>query len=284
MNKEVPIIVYTAGSNVKSFSTMVKEMWCDLKASRELAWRLMIRDISAQYRQSLFGIVWAFLPPIVTALIFIVLNSRQIVTIGETPIPYPVFAIFGTVLWQVFVFSLNAPLRIVTAAKSLLTKINFPKEVLIVSCIGQALFNLGIKLLILMAVCIVFKIPLTWGIPFSLLCMVLLVLLGITFGLCLIPLGLLYMDVSHGLTILTTLWFFITPVVYPPPTTFPFTLLTTLNPVSPILVGARDLATRGVLHNPGSFFIVTFLMLSLLMVIWIVYRLAMPILVERMSA
>ena len=76
---------------------MATEMWRDLKASREPAWRLMVSDISDQYRQSLFGIIWAFIPPIVMALVFIIINSRKIVNFGETPIAYPVFAIFGTV-------------------------------------------------------------------------------------------------------------------------------------------------------------------------------------------
>jgi lipopolysaccharide transport system permease protein len=47
---------------------LLKSMWFDLLASRELAWRLLVRDISAQYRQSFLGIFWAFVPPIVTAL------------------------------------------------------------------------------------------------------------------------------------------------------------------------------------------------------------------------
>jgi lipopolysaccharide transport system permease protein len=114
--------------------------------------------------------------------------------------------------------------------------------------------------------------------------MLVLILLGIAFGLFLTPIGLLYTDVSHGLTIITTLWFFLTPVVYPPPTSFPFSLLATLNPVSPILVGIRDMATQGVLLNPISFSVVTIMMLLFLIVTWVIYRLAIPILVERMSA
>ena len=95
MNKDLPVVVYTSESNIKSINGMATEMWRDLKASREPAWRLMVSDISAQYRQSLFGIIWAFIPPIIMALVFIILNSRKIVNIGETPIAYPVFAIFS---------------------------------------------------------------------------------------------------------------------------------------------------------------------------------------------
>lgn len=284
MTKDLPVVVYTNEPGLRSARKMAKDIWSGLNASRELAWRLMVRDISAQYRQSLLGIIWAFLPPVITALIFIILNGRKIINVEETAIPYPVFAIFGTVLWQIFVYSLNAPLRVVNASKSLLTKINFPREALVLSSLGQTVFNAGIKIVILVVVFIVFKIPFTWGVPFALLAVVSLILLGITFGLFLTPIGLLYTDISNGLTIITTLWFFITPVVYPPPAQFPFSLIATLNPVSPILVGARDLATLGVLHSPFLFFAVTFLIVLLFILSLMIYRLALPILIERISA
>ncbi len=277
--------VYTPESRVsRSLTAAKKEMWRDVKASWDLARQLTLRDINGQYRQSLLGIFWAFVPPIVTAVIFIFLNNYKIINITETEIPYPVFAIFGTTLWQVFLHSLTTPLRVVEAAKPILTKINFPKEALVLSSLGQSLFNLGIKLIILIIVFFIFKIPLTWGVPCSLLAMGILILLGLGIGLFLIPIGLLYTDVSHGLSIITTLWFFVTPAVYPPPTSFPFSLIATINPVSPILVGARDLAVQGVLHNPISFCVVTILAMLFLMVTWIMFRLSMPILIERMSA
>ncbi|MDY6987007.1 MAG: ABC transporter permease [Thermodesulfobacteriota bacterium] len=280
----LPVVIYTPESKLRSPVTMAREMWRDLLASRELAWRLMVRDVSAQYRQSFLGVVWAFLPPIAMALVFVVLNSRKVINITETNIPYPAFVMFGTVLWQVFVDSLNAPLKVVTAAKPMLAKINFPKEALILSGLGQTLFNLSIKLVILMAVVIIFKIPVTLGVPLSILAILDLVLLGTMFGLLITPVGVLYTDIAQGLSLVTGLWFFLTPVVYPPPTSFPFSLLATLNPVSPILVAARDLATEGVLHNPMAFLVVTLLMFVVLLATWVVYRLAIPILVERMSA
>jgi lipopolysaccharide transport system permease protein len=206
-------VVYTPGSGLRSPLVMARQMWKDLLDSRELAWRLTIRDISAQYRQSLLGILWAFFPPIATALIFIVLNNRKIINIGDTVIPYPAFVMFGTVLWQVFVESLNSPLKVVTRSKQMLCKINFPREALILSAFEQTLFSLAIKLLILIAVFILFQIPVTWSTLLCLPAIMVLILLGLTFGLLLTPLGILYTDITHGLTIITGLWFFITPVV-----------------------------------------------------------------------
>ena len=95
---------------------------------------------------------------------------------------------------------------------------------------------------------------------------------------------ILYTDITHGLTIITGLWFFITPVVYPPPTSFPFSLLAILNPVGPILTGARDIACKGGLNNPIPFFIITFLIFVFLIIAWLIYKLTLPILIERMKA
>ncbi|GIV76492.1 MAG: transport permease protein [Litorilinea sp.] len=280
----LPVVVYTSASQMRTPGTLLRAMWKDLGASRELAWRLFIRDISAQYRQSLFGVFWAFVPPIVTALIFIVLQTRNVVNFGETDIPYPVYVLVGTTLWQLFTESLNAPLKSVTAARALLVKINFPREALIISAIWQVLFNLGTKLLVLAAIFWIFRLELTWGILGGGLAMVMLLLLGIGIGLLLTPLGMLYTDVATSLPIVTQMLFFVTPIVYPPLRTFPLSLVTVLNPVSPLLIGARDLLTKGTLENGLAFSVVSVLTLFLLLGGWLIYRVALPILIERMSA
>jgi len=111
-----------------------------------------------------------------------------------------------------------------------------------------------------------------------------LILLGMAIGLLLTPLGTLYTDIGQGLTVVTSFWFFLTPVIYPPPQSFPYSLLTTLNPVSPILMGARDLLTKGVFTNIGPFLVVSILAIITLFIAWMIYRIALPIIIERMSA
>ena len=100
-------VVYTPDSHMRTPFRLVRETWRDLKNSGSLAWRLFLRDISAKYRQSVLGIFWAFVPPILVGLFFIVLQSRKIVNFSETDIPYPVFALVGTTLWQLFTESLK---------------------------------------------------------------------------------------------------------------------------------------------------------------------------------
>ena len=142
MDKQaLPQKIYTPDSSFASPARMLGEMLRDLSASRELAWRLAVRDISAQYRQALFGILWAFIFPLSNTLVCVFLNSSGMVKLDDTPLPYPVYVFTGTMLWAIFMDALNAPLQQAIAARPMLAKLNFPREALILSGIYQTLFN-----------------------------------------------------------------------------------------------------------------------------------------------
>ena len=76
---------------------MVKSMWKDLISSKDLSLQLAVRDIKAQYRQSILGILWAFLLPLANTLIWMYLQGTGIINVGKTEIPYPVFVFTGTI-------------------------------------------------------------------------------------------------------------------------------------------------------------------------------------------
>ena len=90
----------------------------DLVNSRELAWRLFVRDVSARFRQSILGYFWVFIPPLVASLPFIYLNAQGIVRIGDAPIPYAAYAIIGTTIWQVFADALKPHLRAINSVSA----------------------------------------------------------------------------------------------------------------------------------------------------------------------
>src|SRR5690606_21928118 len=135
------IRVYTAESAIRRPGRMVRDIWKDLLRSRELAWRLAIRDVSATYRQSFLGILWAFIIPLSNALVWILLRGTGVVSVADTGIPYSVYAFSGTMLWAIFTESLLSPLQKTLAARGLLNKINFPREGLILSGFYQTGFN-----------------------------------------------------------------------------------------------------------------------------------------------
>jgi len=69
MTQHLPLTIYTPESQLRHPRQLLRAMFHDLKASRELAWRLFGRNISSQYRQSMLGYFWAFLPPLFTTLV-----------------------------------------------------------------------------------------------------------------------------------------------------------------------------------------------------------------------
>ncbi|MCM1983000.1 ABC transporter permease [Lyngbya confervoides] len=256
----------------------------DLLASRELAWRLLVRDISAQYRQSLLGVFWAFVPPVVTAVGLVFARNTGVVNLGETELPYPAYVMFSMALWQTFVEALNGPIAAVNAAKPMLAKINFPREALLLAKLGEVAFNFGIKLILIVGLFIWFQMPVTWAVLLAPVALVHLVMFGTGIGLLLSPLGALYGDVQKVLPMIVAPWLLVTPVIYEAPKGGLFGRLVRLNPVTPLLVTTRELATTGVLTEASGFWWASGLALGLLLLGWMLYRLAMPFIVERMSS
>ena len=281
---ELPLALYTPRPALAAPAAELRAMGRDLLAARELGWRLFVRDVSAQYRQSLLGITWAFLPPLLTGLVFIALQSKSVLNLADTAIPYPVFVLIGTCYWQVFIDALGAPLKSVTSAKPILTRIHFPREALILSSLYWVLFNALLKGVVLVGVFVWFDVPVRLGLLLAPLAVAMLIVLGLAIGLMLTPIGMLYTDVSSGLTVAAQLWFFATPVIYPAPESFPLSLVATLNPVSPLLSAARDWTATGHVADPTAFWFVSGLAIAGFVAAWMFYRKALPIVGERMGA
>ncbi|BAU11443.1 putative ABC transporter permease protein [Leptolyngbya sp. NIES-3755] len=277
-------IRYTPESKLRHPLQLLQEMKRDLLSSRELAWQLCIRDISAKYRQSALGIAWAVLPPVVMAIGFTLARASGVVNVGEVNLPYPAYIMFSMTLWQTFVEALNGPIQAVGSAKAMMAKISFPREALIIAKLGEVFFNFGIKLVLIIGLFLWFKIPVTWSVLIAPVALIHLVILGTFFGLLLTPIGVLFQDLSLALTLITGFWLFLTPVVYPVPSGGVFGTIVRLNPVTPLLVTTRELATTGIISDPQGFWIASLIAIVGLLVAWIIYRLAIPYAVERISS
>lgn len=280
----LPVIIYTPDSSLASPRKMLRDMYRDLLASRELAWRLAVRDISAQYRQAFLGILWAFILPLANTVTWIFLHSSGVVTMGDTVLPYPVYVFTGTMLWAIFMDALNAPLKQTEAARAMLAKLNFPREALVVSGIYQTLFNAAIKIALLLLALPLLGILPGWHLLLFPLGLLSLVLVGTAIGLLLTPVGMLYTDIGKGLPLLMQFLMYLTPVVFPMPKEGIAATLFALNPLSPLILTARDWLTGMSAEHLIGFMVVNGLAMLLLAAVWIVFRLAMPILIERMSA
>jgi lipopolysaccharide transport system permease protein len=262
---------------------MLKESFKDIKSSRFLAWQLAVRDIKAMYRQSYFGILWAFVTPLATALVWIVLNGTGTVRLSDTGIPYPLYVFTGTLLWSIITEAINSPMQSTNAARGILSKINFPKEALILSGIYKLLFNTSIKMILLLIFVFFYGVGLQWSLLFFPLAILGGLLIGTTIGLFITPLGLLYKDVGKIISFGMQFLMYVTPVVYAIPKDGIMKTLMELNPLTPIILTGRDLAVGTSPEYLGYFLIVIAVCIPLFVIALLLYRISIPVLVERLS-
>ena len=284
MMTEESVIVYTPDSSLRNPAKMIREMFADLAASRELSWRLAVRDICAHYRQAFLGILWAFILPLANTLTWIFLNSTGIVAVRETALPYTVYVFTGTMLWAILMDAMNAPLQQINAARGMLSKLNFPREALIVSGIYKVIFNATIKIILLLGTLFIMGIYPGWSLLLFPLGVLSLVLIGTSIGLLILPVGILYTDIGRALPVLMQFLMYVTPVVFPMPKEGWTANLFWINPLTPVILTTRDWLTNFPPEFLGYFVLVNVISILLLLFAWVIYRLSMTILIERMSS
>jgi lipopolysaccharide transport system permease protein len=263
----------------------LKAMLADVWSARGLAWRLLHRDISAKYRQSLLGYIWAVVPPLAVTLSFTLAGQAAILNIADVSLPYPVFALVGTVLWQTFADAVFGPIKAVSSAKSLLARIRFPHEAIVLAKMGEVAFNLLIRLVLILAVLWLYGIAWSPGMLLAPLAIGILILLGTAIGMLLAPLGGLYSDVEMTLALFMSFWFFVTPVMYEQAAAHSVIgALNTFNPVSPALVSGRQLLTGVAISDWAGLATTGSISLVLILGSWMVYRRSLIYMIERVSA
>jgi len=282
--KPMHVTVYTPASALRDPRLMLRSMFADLRASGELAWSLARRDLKAQYRQSLFGYIWAFIMPLTTTVAWVYLNSSGIVKVTNTGMPYAIYALTGTLLWQMFTEALNSPLAQLNGAKNLLAKLSFPREALILSGMIKWWFNVGIKLLIIIPALFLLGGAPDWHMAFVPLILVAILLIGTAIGLFIAPVGLLYTDVGRMIPVVLQFAMYITPVVFAIPASGFAATLFRINFMTPVIVNGRAwlVGSGGSMHTELA--LICGAALVLLFLGWVLFRTTMSVLIERMSA
>lgn len=235
-------VVSAADVGVTSLPNLLRDGISNLWTSRELAWRLFQRNFAANHRQSLLGWLWIFLPPLASAGVWVLLNASGTVKISHlSGMGYAAFVFVGMMLWQAFVEGLQAPMNALQSNRNTLTKLQFPKEVLITVAVMEVAFDLlarsAIAIVLLLIAGTIDGLGLLLLIGWWAPC---LILLGIGAGLWLAPFGLLYKDIGQSLAMITPLWMLLSPVIYPLPDSTIGSVIAWVNPPAAIIQIARD--------------------------------------------
>src|SRR3989338_2456551 len=137
--KKPEIVTYEPDNSIKKgYLSIFTEIFREIKDNRWLTWQLFKRDFFATYKQSFFGIFWAFVVPFVSVGTFIILNLSGIFSAGDIKIPYPIYAILGISFWNLFSTGLISSTDSLTKAGDMIVKINFSKKSLVLASLGSA--------------------------------------------------------------------------------------------------------------------------------------------------
>jgi homopolymeric O-antigen transport system permease protein len=181
---------------------------------RELLWVLAQRDIKVRYKQAVLGTAWFVLQPLLTTGVFTFLFG-SLAGMPSDGKPYPIFAYSAILVYMLFSRCLASASMSLVGNQHLITKVYFPR---LLYPLAPALSNTldflvgSIVLVILMGI---YRIGVHWPLLLTPLFVLLAVLCGVAIGLWLGALNVRYRDVGVLVPLLTQLWMYATPVVYP---------------------------------------------------------------------
>jgi lipopolysaccharide transport system permease protein len=214
----------------------------DLWEYRELLYFLTWRDVKVRYKQTVLGVAWAVLQPLLLMLIFVLLLGRVGGLSKEVPsdVPYSVFVFSGLVPWTLFAAGITAAAAVLVANTNLVTKVYFPRLVLPISSAGSFVIDLLLSLAVLLCLMAWYGLYPSWRIV-ALPALILLTLVAsVGVGTWLAALNARYRDVRYIVPFLTQIWLFLSPVVYTSTQVpEPWRVLYNLNPMVAVIEGFR---------------------------------------------
>lgn len=256
----------------------------DAGLSWPLGWQLAKRNIQARYRQTMLGYAWAILPAFGATIAFVLMRSANLLNTGEPEVPYPVYAFIGALFWQLFATAVTQPIDVVQGNKGLLTKVQFPRESLLIAAGLLIVHDLLVKLAVLPILYIAFS---TWPdadiIHLPLVVMVFIVF-GSAIGILLAPCNLIFNDVAMLVRIVLSLMILVSPVGYVVPKEGWLKDVIAYNPLTPLLEAVRGALTTMPMPDFMAWATIGLLGVVLLLLALVFYLIALPIVIERQSA
>ena len=193
----------------------LKELW----QKKYLIWLFIKRDITVQFKQTIFGMGWYFISPLFSMFMYIIVFGR-IAGIPTDDIPQPVFYLSGICLWEYFSECLTAVSGTFQSNAGLFGKVYFPRLVSPVSVVMSKMFRFSLQLgtfvlVYLLFVCKGVQLRPTWYLCLFPVLVLMIQSLALGLGLIISSLTTKYRDLINFFGVFVSLWMYATPIVYP---------------------------------------------------------------------
>jgi len=212
-----------------------RELWL----YRDLALQIALRDIVLRYRQTALGAAWAILQPVALMIVFALFFGR-VAGVSSDGLPYALFALVALVPWSFFSSSLLLGSESLVLHTELVSKIYFPRIFMPMGVIAAGFVDLGISLVIMIAVVLIYGI--VPGIGILMLPVLILMAAAAALGVAalLSAVNVRYRDVRYVVPFAVQMWLFITPIAYPSSLIGqPWRTLSAINPMVGVVEGFR---------------------------------------------
>jgi lipopolysaccharide transport system permease protein len=265
----------------KGYLRMFREIIDEIKNNRWLIYQLFRRDFFTTYAQSLFGILWAFIVPIVSVGTFVVLNASGLLVAGSIRVPYVLYAMLGLAFWQLFATGIVASSTSLVKAGSMLAKINFSKKALVISSMGQTLVSFLIQLALAFIFFAFYRVVPNIAILLIPILIMPIVLITLGLGFILSILNGVVRDFANLLPVLLTFLLFLTPILYVVPATGILARISMYNPVYYLVSVPRDLALTGATTEWMGFLVSSILSIIIFVACLVAFHLTETRIAER---
>lgn len=194
-------------------TTWIRIDFAEMIHFRWVFFMLMLRDIKLRYKQTVLGVAWVILQPLLTALLFTVLFGKMMKLPSEGH-PYILFAFCALVPWLIFSQALQrANLSLINDSR-LITKVYFPRIFIPLSATFGVVLDLIIALAMLLILMVSYRCPVSPNIIFLPGFIALLFIFSSGINLIFSPLSVYYRDFKHIVPFLLQLWMYASPLVY----------------------------------------------------------------------
>lgn len=217
------------------FDLGLKAVW----EYRELLFFMIWRDVKVRYKQTVIGVSWVVLQPLLTTLVFTFVFGR-LAEIPSDGVPKPLFYFSALLPWNLFSSSLGRGGISVVSSANLISKIYFPRLVLPLSSVLSPLLDFAVGFVVLVGMTFWYGLVPGWPVLTVPLFVLLTLLTALAAVLWLSSLNVRYRDVGHAIPFMVQLWMFVSPVVYPVSEISPeWRFVYGLNPLAGVIEGFR---------------------------------------------
>jgi lipopolysaccharide transport system permease protein len=182
---------------------------------RDLLYTLSVHRVKVRYKQSILGVAWAIVQPFSLMLIYTLIFTfiARVPTSGN--VPYPVMLYTALLIWTYFATTLTNATNGLVSHSHLVTKVYFPREILPLTYVVAALFDLLIASPVLLGLMFYYRVPLTFNALYAIPIIVIMTMFITAVALVFSAVQVRFRDIGMALPLLLQIWMFATPVVYP---------------------------------------------------------------------